>query len=154
MAGTTVHHEAEAWVVKVGLPTIYPGVRFSGSKRKLKWDGSFAFDAVSDDGTIVVSISTSAARTASGKLATAKFQKLKSDALYLLNLKHDARRVMAFTEMSMCEYFQAAASAGRFPPNIDLVHVPLPDNLNARVLASRDIASRETSPAKASDRAL
>ena len=93
MADTSVQHKAEAWVIEHGLPKLFPANSFAGKKLKLTWGGSFAFDAVSNDGTIVAAISTSAARTATGKLATAKFQKLKTDALYLLHLETDARRV-------------------------------------------------------------
>ena len=124
----------------------YPAMSFAGRKMKLTWGGQFAFDAVSHDGTIVAAISTSAARTATGKLATAKFQKLKTDALYLLHLEAEARRVMVFTEESMFDYFNKAASAGRFPPTIELLHIPLPAELHAEVLTSRAIASKEASP--------
>ncbi len=84
MVDTSVQHKAEAGVIEHGLPKLFPAILFAGRKLKLIWGGSFAFDAVSRDGAMVVAISTSAARTATGKLATAKFQKLKTDALYLL----------------------------------------------------------------------
>lgn len=146
MADTSVQHKAEEWVIAHGLPELFPGLSFSGKKMKLAWGGVFAFDAVSSDEALVVSISTSAALTATGKLATAKFQKLKTDALYLLHLETDARRLMVFTEASMYAYFKNAVVAGRFPPNIELLHIPLPFELHALVLASRMIASIETSP--------
>ena len=154
MADTSVQHKAEAWVIEHGLPKLFPEISFAGRKLKLTWGGSFAFDAVSNDGAIVAAISTSAARTATGKLATAKFQKLKTDALYLLHLETDARCVMVFTEESMYEYFKKAVVAGRFPPTIELLHVPLPADLHAQVLASREVASNETSPNNVSKNAL
>jgi hypothetical protein len=77
MADTSVQHKAEAWIIEHGLPKLFPGISFVGKKLSLTWGGAFAFDAVSNDGTMVIAISTSAARTATGKLATAKFQKLK-----------------------------------------------------------------------------
>ncbi len=121
---------------------------------KLTWGGLFAFDAVSNDESIVVAISTSAARTATGKLATAKYQKLKTDALYLLHLEEKARCLMVFTEESMHEYFKKAVVAGRFPPSIELLHISLPVDLHAQVLASRKVASDETSPNKVSKNVL
>ena len=154
MADTTVQHKAEAWVIGHGLPELFPGVSFAGKKMKLIWGGSFAFDAVSEDESMVVAISTSAARTATGKLATAKLQKLKTDALYLLHLEAGARRLMVFTEKSMQEYFKKAVITGRFPPSIELLHIPLPANLHVQVLASREVASNETSPSTASKNAL
>ncbi len=146
MADTSVQHKAEAWVIEHGLSKFFPATSFAGRKLKLTWGGSFAFDAVSNDGAMVVAISTSAARTATGKLATAKFQKLKTDALYLLYLETDARRLIVFTEESMYEYFKKSVVAGRFPPTIELLHIPLPAELHAQVLASREVASNETSP--------
>jgi len=148
MADTTVQHEAEAeaWVVEHGLPKLFPGMSFSGKTMNLTWGGQFAFDAVSSDKSIVVSISTSGARTASGKQATAKFQKIKTDALYLLHLKEQARSIMVFTERSMQEYFRKAADAGRFPPSIELLYIPLPADLHAKVISARKIASDETTP--------
>jgi hypothetical protein len=154
MADTSVQHKAEAWVIEHGLPAIFPDVSFAGKKLKLIWGGSFAFDAVSKDEAMVVAISTSAARTATGKLATAKFQKLKTDALYLLHLETDARRLMIFTEQSMYEYFKKAVVTGRFPPSIELLHIPLPVDLHAQVLASRAVASNETSPRSVSANVL
>lgn len=154
MADTTVQHKAETWVIEHGLRKPFPAISFAGRKLKLTWGGSFAFDAVSSDGAIVIAISTSAARTATGKLATAKFQKLKTDALYLLHLETDARRVMAFTEDSMYEYFKKSVVTGRFPPTIELLHIPLPAELHAQVLASRKVASNETSPNGVSKNAL
>ncbi|MCA8088986.1 MULTISPECIES: hypothetical protein [Burkholderia cepacia complex] len=146
MADTSVQHDAEAWVVEHGLPTIFPGMTFRGVKLPLKWGGQFNFDAVSLDGSVVGSISTSARTTASGNLATAKFQKLKTDALYLLNLQNPARMVMVFTEQSMHEHFCKEKNVGRFPPDIDLHHVSLPYELHQRVLEARARASKETSP--------
>ena len=146
MADTSVHHTAEAWIVEFGLPQHFAGESFGGKKMKLTWGGFFAFDAVNQSETVVVAISTSSAVTATGKQATAKFQKLKTDALYLLHLDAKTRCVMVFTEESMLQYFKKAALAGRFPPSIELLHIPLPAELHAKVLASRLVASRETSP--------
>lgn len=154
MANTSAQHLAEAWVIETVLPSHFPGIAFAGRKLKLKWGGFFAFDAVSQDGTIVVAISTSSARTAKGKAATAKFQKLKTDSLYLLHVESARRRLMVFTEQSMLEYFKKEVSSGRFPPEIELVHIELPIEILAKVLAARDIASKETSPTGRTKNAL
>lgn len=146
MADTSAQRDAEAWVIQHGLPSAFPGVTFHGMKLQLKWGGRFSFDAVSADGAIVALISTSAERTASGNLATAKFQKLKADALYLLNLQSPARMVMVFTEKSMHMHFCKEKEIGRFPPEIELHHVSLPYELHQRVLEVRALASKETSP--------
>jgi len=146
MADTSINCEAERWIVANGLAQHWPDVLFMPKKLRLVWGGEFAFDAVSNDGSVIVAISTSAARTATGKLATAKYQKLKTDALYLLHTELLARKVMVFTEHCMKEYFVQHAKAGRFPPEIELIYIPLPTELQGKVEASRAQASQETSP--------
>lgn len=146
MADTTVQHEAERWVVSEFLPNHFGGVHFSERKLSLVWGGKFAFDAVSSDGRIIGLISTSSARTAGDNLATAKIQKLKCDTLYLLHATGIDQRLLIFTEQSMLEQFDKEKRSGRFPPEIELLHAPLPNDLYERVLASRRIASAETSP--------
>ena len=101
MADTSINLEAERWVVENGLLSYLPGKKFAKKKIDLTWGGKFEFDAVSEDGDIVAVVSTSAARTAAGKSAIGKYQKIKTDALYLLHIKNEARRVMVFTEPCM-----------------------------------------------------
>lgn len=149
MADTSINHEAERWVVATGLAQRWPGMSFKPKKLKLTWGCEFAFDAVSEDGSVVVAVSTSAARTATGKLATAKYQKLKTDALYLLHIESTAKKVMVFTEPCMQEYFVQQANSGRSPSDIELLHIPLPADLQCQVKATRARASQETSPAGA-----
>jgi len=106
MANTSAQHIAEKWIVSNFLPVHFKGTSFSDRKLTLKWGGQFSFDAVSEDGKIVGLISTSAARTAGGKAAIAKFQKLKADALYLLNVNDAGQLLMIFTEDSMLKHFE------------------------------------------------
>lgn len=146
MADTSAQHVAEEWVVSRFLCKRFEGETFTGRKLPLKWGGQFAFDAVSEDGKIVGLISTSAARTAGGKAATAKFQKLKADALYLLHVVGAKRLVMIFTEESMLRHFEKERKSGRFPPEIEFVLALLPDDIHAQVLSARHSASVETSP--------
>src|SRR6266404_9696240 len=65
MAHTGVQLEVEDWVRREWLPQEF-GQRFSRERLKLTPGGFFDFDAVSADEKIVASISTSAARTATG----------------------------------------------------------------------------------------
>ncbi|MBI2088056.1 MAG: hypothetical protein HYT78_04845, partial [Deltaproteobacteria bacterium] len=104
MADTSIQREAEAWVVHEALPAIY-GQPFSKGRMPLIWGGSFEFDAVSNDRTIVACVSTSAARTAGSKLAVGKIQKIRADTLYLLNPANIERRVLVFTEETMMRHF-------------------------------------------------
>jgi hypothetical protein len=84
MADTTVQGKIELWIVENELGQFFGGRTFSKRKVPLKWGGAFEFDAVSADGRVVVCVSTSCCRTASGRNAIGKFHKLKADALYLL----------------------------------------------------------------------
>jgi hypothetical protein len=146
MADTRAQQAAEIWIVEHALPALFEGRHFTSQKLELKWGGKFAFDAVSSAEDVVVCFSTSAAVTARGKQATAKIQKLKTDALYLLNIKKQSRIAMAFSELSMLNHFKKSQSAGRFPPEIELVHTPLLTDMQEQVLAARLAASMETSP--------
>jgi len=146
MADTSAQHSAEEWVVSHFLPRHFKGISFRGRKLTVKWGGQFAFDAVSDDGKIVGLISTSASRTASGKAAIAKYQKLKADALYLLNVIGAKQLFMIFTEESMLSHFEKERQSGRFPPEIALLHASLPEKIHVHVLGARRAASIETSP--------
>jgi hypothetical protein len=146
MANTTAQLAAERWVVMQCLPEHFKGVSFSGRALQVKWDGKFAFDAASNDGKIIGLISTSAAHTSSGKSAIAKFQKLKADALYLLNVAGAERLFMVFTGKSMLAHFEKEKTSGRFPPEIEFLHVTLPEEIQAQVIEAMRVASAETTP--------
>ena len=138
MADTTSMNRAEAFVrLKVFGP------KYSARRLLLRWGGNFAFDAVSPDGKTVALISTSAARTAGGNLATGKIKKLIADALFLIFAARVKRRVMVFTERSMFAEFRKYQEAGRFPPGIELIHFPLPRSHRERVRDARLVSRRE-----------
>ena len=101
---------------------------------------------MSEGGETVGLISTSDARTAGGKVATAKIQKLKADALYLLNLNGAGHILLIFTEDSMLKHFEKEKKSGRFRPQISFLLAPLPKDIHSWVLAARHIASAETYP--------
>ena len=135
------------WVLEHRLPELF-GTTFSGRKVFLAWDGRFEFDAVSPDGSIVGNVSTSSARTARNKLATAKIQKIKCDTLYLLHARDAKKRFLVFTEADMLEHFEKEVRNGRFPNGVKLLHVGLPAPLQREVERARKVASDETSPAR------
>lgn len=146
MADTRPQHAAETWVVGQFLSRKFGGQTFKGQRMGLVWGGEFAFDAVSADKSIVACISTSAVRTATNRFATAKVLKLKCDCLYLLHVSGDKHLVMVFTEASMHEHLRNEQRKGRFPPNVELLHAPLPAGLQQRVAEARQVASMEVSP--------
>lgn len=62
MADTRIQLEVEDWVRRNWMPTQY-GSKFSRERLPLRSGGVFDFDAVSEDRSIVGTISTSGART-------------------------------------------------------------------------------------------
>jgi len=83
MADTKAQIKAERWIVKEYLPKLF-NHRFEEKQTTLQWGGKFKFDAVSEDGEIVVNISTSSAKTAREKQAIGKRHKIKADVSKML----------------------------------------------------------------------
>lgn len=146
MADTTAQKNAERWIVGHFLPARFDGLLFQEQKVPLVWGGVFAFDAVSEDRSIIGLVSTSAAITAGNNLATAKVQKLKCDTLYLTNVACSCKKLLVFSEASMSRHFKKEADAGRFPKDIELIHAELPEGLQSEVVAARTVARREVTP--------
>ncbi len=147
MADTRVQTEVEDWVREHWMPKEY-GQRFHRERVKLSSGGVFDFDAVSDDRTIIASISTSSGRTANGKLGVGKLNKLRSDMLFLL-MAEGGRKLLCLTERDMLELCQKEVKGGRVPKMIEIVHVKVPADLDERLKAARDVASREVRPKQA-----
>ena len=121
------------------------GQRFSRERVSLTSGGLFDFDAVSGDGKIVANISTSGAKTASGRHAVGKVLKVRSDVYFLLLAKAE-RTLVLLTEQDMHEQWLKEAENGRVPSRIEFVHVEIPAELDAKLQASRLRASNEVSP--------
>ncbi len=141
MAQTNVQLEVEDWVRKEWLSGQF-GQRFSRERLNLISGGVFDFDAVSGDGKIVASISTSGALTARGKLAVGKVTKIRSDILFLLLVSCE-RRVIVLTESTMLQLCQKEMAAGRLPRTVEFLHADIPQGLKNRLAASQRAASRE-----------
>jgi len=144
MARTNVQLEVEDWVRREWLSREL-GQQFSRERLKLTPGGFFDFDAVSADGRIVASISTSAARTARGKLGVGKLTKIRSDMFFLLMASCD-RRVMVLTDPTMLEQCQKEKAAGRVPLSIEFMRAKIPSELERRLISSQEVASREVTP--------
>ncbi len=145
MAHTGVQLEVEDWVRREWLPREF-GQRFSRERLMLAPGGVFDFDAVSEDRKIVASISTSAAHTASGKLAVGKLTKIRSDMLFLLMVPACGRRLMVLTDETMLQQLQKEKSSGHVPTSIEFMHAKIPPALEQRLVASQEAASREVTP--------
>jgi hypothetical protein len=147
MSNTQVQLEVEGWIVENHLPKHFH-MKFAKKKLPLFWGGKFQFDAVSESNKIAGCISTSGARTATGKSAVGKYHKIRGDALYLNAAVGVAKKFLLFTDDKMKSYFEKERDNGRFPQDIELLYAPLPANLRARLRISADEASREVSPSK------
>jgi hypothetical protein len=142
MADTRVQIEVEDWVRQHWMPTNY-GMSFYRERLKIRSGGVFDFDAVSGDKSIVATVSTSGAKTSSGKHAVGKILKIRSDMLFL-TMVDASRRVVVLTEHDMYEQCLRETGGGRVPPEIEFVYAPLPDELNKRLVAARQKASVES----------
>lgn len=144
MANTGVQQEVENWIRCYWLPD---RLRHDFSKQKLSLTpgGVFDFDAVSEDKTIAVSISTSAYRTAKGKPGSGKTRKIQSDMYFLIlcDVKH---RIVVLTEKDMYEWCMKEKENGRVHESIEFMLVDIPDNLRSRLVSARSNSSDEVSP--------
>jgi len=145
MANTRIQIVVQQWVIDNHLKPKY-GKNFSEKNIPLSWGGKFKFDAVSDDGEIIANISTSPSHTARKKKATGKIHKIRSDTLYLTNAVGPKKRIQVFTEQSMYDDFTKQTKAGRYPNNVELDVVKLPNRLQEQVEAARKKAEDEVTP--------
>ena len=143
MADTRIQLEVEDWVRRNWMP-IHFGTKFTRDRMPLRSGGVFDFDAVSDDHSIVATISTSGSKTSGGKHAVGKILKLRSDMLFL-TMVQAKRRVVVLTEQDMHRQCEKEVAGGRVPPEIEFVCAEIPDDLRLRLVAARSKASSEWS---------
>ena len=144
MADSSVQMVVEDWIRREWLPKAY-GQEFRTELLKLIPGGYFNFDAVSADNCIVANISTSSAKTARGKHASGKIQKIRADILFLLMAPAD-KRLIVLTERDMFDFWEAEKRNGRVPLEIEFVLIELPVDLSKLLIETRRIASDEVSP--------
>ena len=142
MADTRIQLEVEDWVRRNWMPANF-GMKFSRERMPLKSGGVFDFDAVSEDNSIVATISTSGSKTSGGKHAVGKILKLRSDMLFL-TLVEAKRRIIVLTETDMLTQCQKEFAGGRVPREIEFVCAKIPMELSARLTESRLKASKES----------
>ena len=143
MADTRVQLEVEDWIRRNWMP-IHFGTKFSRERVRVRSGGVFDFDAVSEDLSIVATISTSGSRTSAGKNAVGKILKLRSDMLFL-TMVEAKRRVIVLTEKDMFDQLAREFAGGRVPNEIEFVLAAIPDELRTRLIAGRLKASGEFS---------
>jgi hypothetical protein len=143
LADTRMQLEVEDWVRRDWMPKQF-GTKFSRERLPLRSGGVFDFDAVSEDHSIVATISTSGSKTSGGKYAVGKILKLRSDMLFL-TMVEATQRLIVLTERDMCDHCEKEALGGRVPPEIKFVCALIPDELRTRLIAARLKASNESS---------
>jgi hypothetical protein len=142
VADTRMQIEVEDWVRRNWMASHF-GMKFSRERLVLRSGGVFDFDAVSEDHSIVATISTSGSKTSSGKHAVGKMLKLRSDMLFL-TMVEAKRRLIILTEHDMFLRCEKESSGGRVPPEIEFVCAIIPEDLRARLVAARRKASGES----------
>src|SRR5258708_3885581 len=142
MADTRVQLEVEDWVRRHWMAPHF-SMKFSRERLPLRSGGVFDFDAVSEDQSVVATISTSGAKTSGGKNAVGKILKLRSDILFL-TMVQAKRRIVILTERDMCDQCEKEAAGGRVPPEIEFVCAIIPDELRVRLVTARLKASGES----------
>jgi hypothetical protein len=143
VADTRIQLEVEDWVRRNWMAAEFE-MRFSRERLPIRSGGVFDFDAVSEDHSVVATISTSGSKTSGGKHAVGKILKLRSDMLFL-TMVEAKRRIIVLTERDMCDQCQREAAGGRVPPEIEFVCAIIPDELRIRLVAARLRASGESS---------
>lgn len=144
MADTRVQRYVEKYVREKWMPLALRQ-RFSRKRVPLTSGGESEFDAVSDDDTIVATISTSGSLTAGGKLGVGKLVKIRSDMFFLLQAKA-SRRIVVLTEPDMHELCMKEQDDGRVPREIEFVLAEIPETLRSQLVKARKAASDEVTP--------
>jgi hypothetical protein len=144
MANTAaLRYKVEPWV-RSALEERY-GQPFSSQVLELSPGGRHEFDAVSEDGTIVVSIKTNSGLTSGGKFPAGKVSTVTAELYYLMLV--DAReKILVLTNREFHEILLRHLK-GAVPSDITVMLMALPDELQVEVDATIAAASREMTPA-------
>jgi hypothetical protein len=103
------------------------GVRLSERAMPLRWDGqgtgSFKFDAVSEDGTVLACLSTAR------NLKAGQKHKLMRDATFMWLVPGVKRRILAVADGFVAVALGIELKDGRLPPATEIEVVALPEAL-------------------------
>ncbi len=115
---------------------------FRKQRLRLQPGGYHEFDAVSDNGRIVASVKTAAggnSRHPAGKVTSCLAE------LYFLSLVRAHRRYLVLTSADFHRMF-TTTMAGKIRNGIEIVHVPLPPDVQSRVAAVQEAGTDDTQP--------
>ena len=146
MADTTIQRKLESWVRDCWSPDMF-GQKFQRLKCMVTSGGPFEFDCVSEDCKIVGLLSTSNYKTASGNPGPGNVKKILADVSWLKQVSAE-RRFLLLTELDMVAYVQKQQEKGRIDRSVEILHIKLPNDLEARLQESKKQAAIEVSPLK------
>jgi hypothetical protein len=126
MAKANIPTKPEEWVRDVALPKLY-NQKFTQQSLLLKSGGQYKFDTVSEDASIVAVISTDPGKTPEGKQATDNLQKIRQTVYWLLAIEHLPKKILVLTEQSMIHLIKEEKKKDRFPKDVEVVRVKLPE---------------------------
>lgn len=111
---------------------------------RLQPGGYHEFDAVSDNGRIVASVKTASGQSWGARHPSAKVTSCIAE-LYFLSLAKAHKKLLVLTSVEFHELFRNAM-AGKVPHGVEIRHIPLPDEVAARVAAVQQSGTDETQP--------
>jgi hypothetical protein len=131
----------EGYIRAEWLPRKF-GQVFTKKTARLRTNGSFEFDAVSNDGQIVCCISANSGRARQGGLAKSKMNKIRSDIMFLM-LSEASQKLMILADTDLYNFSKSEQQRGRLPQEIDLCLADLPNDIGALLLKAQEAASQE-----------
>lgn len=115
---------------------------FHSRRVRLQPGGYHEFEAVSDNGRIVASVKTAAANSRHPASTMANCLA----ALYFLTLVRAHRKILVLTSPEFHATFMTVM-AGKIPHGMEIMHIPLPADVQSRVAAVQQAGTDETQPA-------
>ncbi len=119
---------------------------FGATRLRLRPGGSHEFDAVSVDGSVVVSIKSASGLTAGGKNPSGKIKDCIAE-LYFLSLVDVPTRILVLTTPEFHQLF-VKQMAGAVADGLTIECCPLPVDLQKKVNEVVKLASAEVSPGR------
>jgi hypothetical protein len=118
---------------------------------QLTTGGDHEFDAVSEDGTIIVGVKSNSGKTKSGRQASASVLACIAE-LYYLSLIRAQHRILVVTDEDMFKILERKITSGRqLAPGIQIEYVALSKDLIAKTLEFKPVAQAEVSPLPLND---
>jgi len=118
------------------------GQPFTKKSAPLRANGSFEFDAVSEDGRNVGCISANSGRARQGGLAKTKMNKIRSDIMFLM-LSEAPQRLMILADADLYAHSISEQQRGRLPQEIQICHAGLSADMQVLLSEAQRAASIE-----------